>query len=54
MGPATKAELQAAGIVSSRETVRRALEVWAAHGVLHRRDGLTTRYHLPGRVEQSA
>lgn len=54
MGSATKAELQNAGIVSSRDTVRRALEVWATHGVLHRRDGLSTRYYLPGREEQSA
>jgi hypothetical protein len=54
MGSATKAELQAAGVVNSRDTVRRALEVWTAHGVLHRRDGLSTRYYLPGREEQSA
>lgn len=54
MGSATKAELQAAGVVSSRDTVRRALEVWTAHGVLHRREGLSTRYYLPGREEKSA
>lgn len=54
MGSATKAELQNAGVVSSRDTVRRALEVWAAHGVLHRRDGMSIRYYLPGREEQSA
>ena len=54
MGSATKAELQAAGVVSSRDTVRRALEVWTAHGVLHRREGMSTRYYLPGRERKSA
>jgi hypothetical protein len=54
MGSATKAELQNAGVVSSRDTVRRAIEVWSAHGVLHRRDGLSTRYYLPGREEKTA
>lgn len=54
MGSATKAELQQAGPFASRDTVRRALEVWSAHGVLHRREGLSTRYYLPGREEQSA
>jgi hypothetical protein len=54
LGSATKAELQQAGVVSSRDTVRRALEVWAQHGVLHRRDGLSTRYYLPGRERESA
>ncbi|MEZ0089965.1 FtsK/SpoIIIE domain-containing protein [Streptacidiphilus sp. EB129] len=54
MGSATKAELQNAGVVSSRDTVRRALEVWAQHGVLHRRDGMSTRYYLPDRERQSA
>jgi hypothetical protein len=49
MGSATKAELQAAGVVSSRDTVRRALEVWTRHGVLHRREGMSVRYYLPGR-----
>jgi hypothetical protein len=54
MGSATKAELQAVGVVSSRDTVRRALEVWTAHGVLHRREGMSTRYYLPGRERKSA
>lgn len=54
MGSATKAELQDAGPFASRDTVRRALQVWTSHGVLHRRDGLSTRYYLPGREEQSA
>jgi hypothetical protein len=54
MGSATKAELVNAGVVSSRDTVRRALEVWTAHGVLHRREGLSTRYYLPGRERESA
>jgi hypothetical protein len=44
---ATKDELTATGPFNSRDTVRRALETWAAHGVQSRRDGRSTRYYLP-------
>jgi hypothetical protein len=54
MGSATKEELRQAGVFDSRDTVRRALEVWTQHGVLHRRDGLSTRYYLPGHERKSA
>lgn len=47
MGSATKDELTAAGPYGSRDTVRRALDVWAAHGVQSRPDGRSTRYYLP-------
>jgi hypothetical protein len=47
MGAATKDELTAAGPYGSRDTVRRALDAWTAHGVQARREGRTTRYYLP-------
>ena len=47
MGSATKAELTEAGPYDSRDTARRAFEEWTKHGVLERRDGISTRYYLP-------
>ncbi|MEV6836786.1 FtsK/SpoIIIE domain-containing protein [Streptomyces sp. NPDC051133] len=51
LGSATKDELRAAGNYSSRDTVRRALEVWEGHGVRSRRDGRSTRFYLPDAKE---
>lgn len=50
-GSATKQELVDLGVVSSRDTVRRALAVWERHGVRHRKDGLARRYYLPAEAE---
>lgn len=47
MGSATKDELRERGGYSSRDTVRRALDVWAQHGVQSRREGRSTRFYLP-------
>lgn len=47
MGSATKDELRERGGYSSRDTVRRALDVWAQHGVQSRREGRARRYYLP-------
>lgn len=45
-GGATKKELaEACGI--SRDTAMRAIDEWARHGVLDRRDGRSRRYYLP-------
>lgn len=52
MGSATKAELVDLGVVSSRDTVRRALAVWERHGVRHRQDGMARRYYLPAEAER--
>lgn len=47
LGDATKDELADAGPYESRDTVRRALDVWTRHGVQCRPDGRATRYYLP-------
>lgn len=47
MRRATKADLVAAGVVASRDTVRRALDVWTQHGVLVRKEGRTELFYLP-------
>jgi hypothetical protein len=47
LGSATKDELVQAGPFGSRDTVRRALDTWARHGVQERREGRATRYYLP-------
>ncbi|MFE5037056.1 FtsK/SpoIIIE domain-containing protein [Streptomyces sp. NPDC056683] len=46
LGSATKEELTRAGRYSSRDTVRRALETWAPHGLHAVKDGRATRYFL--------
>lgn len=51
LGSATKQELVDLGVVSSRDTVRRALAVWERHGVRHRQDGLARRYYVPAESE---
>lgn len=53
LGSATKEELTATGPFNSRDTVRRALEVWEQHGVLSRKEGRATRYYLPAEEEAS-
>jgi hypothetical protein len=53
LGSATKDELTQAGNYSSRDTVRRALETWAQHGVLGRKEGRATRYYLPDHNNES-
>lgn len=46
-GSATKEQLTDAGPFASRDTVRRALDVWAQHGVLVRKAGRAEQFYLP-------
>jgi hypothetical protein len=46
-GSATKEQLVEAGPFESRDTVRRALDVWLSHGVQVRKAGRTEQFFLP-------
>ncbi|MCX5209798.1 FtsK/SpoIIIE domain-containing protein [Kitasatospora sp. NBC_00240] len=46
-GSATKAELTEAGPFGSRDTVRRALDLWITRGVLVRKAGKAEQFYLP-------
>jgi hypothetical protein len=46
-GHATKDDLVERGPFESRDTVRRALEVWQRHGVQVRKSSRTEQFHLP-------
>jgi hypothetical protein len=46
-GSATKEELTDAGPFASRDTVRRALDVWLTRGVLVRKAGRAEQFYLP-------
>lgn len=46
-GSATKEELTEAGPFASRDTARRALDAWLAHGVQVRKAGRAERFYLP-------
>jgi hypothetical protein len=46
-GHATKDDLVAAGPFASRDTVRRAMDVWVQRGVLVRKAGRTEQFYLP-------
>lgn len=48
MQPTTKEELTIAGPFASRDTVRRALEVWMEHGVASRKEGRAEKFYIPG------
>lgn len=46
-GFATKEQLTDAGPFASRDTVRRAMEVWLRHDVRVRKAGRAEQFHLP-------
>ncbi|MGA5820833.1 hypothetical protein ACPC54_23570 [Kitasatospora sp. NPDC094028] len=50
-GHATKGDLVEHGQFGSRDTVRRALDVWMQHGVLSEKAGKVERFFLPTEEE---
>jgi hypothetical protein len=51
-GSVTKDMLHRDGPFDSRDTVRRAVDVWLEHGIIGEKEGAAVRYSLPARDEE--